>query len=118
MSKFVRDLTASDKTIKETRAKALAEDTLLEVDAFISNLRRQKSKLNSKLNDLTDLAPDNTYSLRPGAKGFDAAKWVAELHQVRMELAVKVVELEEAQFIYDTYFGDDEDEVTTSKGKK
>jgi hypothetical protein len=117
MSKFERDLTASDKSIKETRAKALAEDTLLEVDAFISNLRREKSKLNSKLNDLTDLAPDNTYSLRPGAKGFDAAKWVAELHQVRMDMALKNIQLEEAQAIYDIYFGEDESEAPTKKGK-
>lgn len=117
MSKFERDLTASDKSIKETRAKALAEDTLLEVDAFISNLRREKSKLNSKLNDLTDLAPDNTYSLRPGAKGFDAAKWVAELHQVRMDMALKTIQLEEAQAIYDTYFGDDEEVAPAKKAK-
>lgn len=111
MNKFSSMLSASDKSIKEARAKALGEETQLEVDAFITNLRREKGKLNNKINDLTDLAPDNTYSLRPGTKGFDAAKWMAELHQTRMDIALKEIEITEAEAIHAEWFGTSEEEV-------
>jgi outer membrane protein TolC len=105
MSKFVNMLTGSDASIKKTRATQLSDDTQLEVDAFITNLKREKSKLNSKLNSLTDLAPDNTYSLRPGSKDFDAAKWMSELHQTRMDILLLEVKLKEAEAINNDWFG-------------
>lgn len=104
MSKFVNMLSASDSAIKETRAKQLAEDTILEVDAFITSLRRELSKLNNKLTSLTDLAPDNTYSLRPGSKDFDASKWMNELHETKMEIKLKTIELEVANEIKNEWF--------------
>ncbi|MEN6292320.1 MAG: hypothetical protein ABFD07_09960 [Methanobacterium sp.] len=104
MSKFVNMLSASDSAIKETRAKQLAEDTVLEVDSFINNLKRELSKLNNKLTSLTDLAPDNTYSLRPGSKDFDASRWVNELHETKMEIKLKTIELEVASEIRNEWF--------------
>lgn len=101
-------LSASDSAIKETRAKQLAEDTILEVDAFITALRRELSKLNNKLTSLTDLAPDNTYSLRPGSKDFDASKWMNELHETKMDRKLKGIELEVAMEIKNEWF-DSED---------
>jgi hypothetical protein len=104
MSKFVNMLSASDNTIKETRAKQLAEDTILEVDTFINTLKRELSKLNNKLTSLTDLAPDNTYSLRPGSKDFDASRWMNELHETKMEIKLKIIELEVANEIKNEWF--------------
>ena len=63
--------------------------------------------MTNKILNLTDLGPENTYSLRPGAKDFDAKKWFAELHQCRMDVALKDVELEEAQAIYDEWFAEE-----------
>jgi hypothetical protein len=97
-------LSASDNTIKETRAKQLAEDTILEVDTFINTLKRELSKLNNKLTSLTDLAPDNTYSLRPGSKDFDASRWMNELHDTKMEIKLKAIELEVANEIKNEWF--------------
>lgn len=103
-NKFVSMLSASNADIKETRAKTLSENTVLEVDSFINNLKREKSQLATRLTNLTDLAPDNTYSLRPGSKDFNAAQWVKELHKTRMDIKLKEIELAEAQSIYDEWF--------------
>jgi hypothetical protein len=115
MNKFGKMLSADSSATLGTRAKNLADSAVLEVEAFISNLKREKIKLENKINDLTDLAPENTYSLRPGGEDFDAAKWMKELHKTRMDIALKQVELEEAQAIYDEWFAPSEE--TVKKGK-
>ncbi len=115
MSKFANMLSADSSATLGNRAKNLADSAVLEVESFIANLRKEKLQLNSKLNDLTDLAPENTYSLRPGSADFNPAKWVRELHQTRMDIALKEIELAEAQAIYDEWFAE---EATTTKAKK
>ena len=107
MSKFVKTLSASNAEIKEARAKMLADTTGLEVESFVQSLKKEKLELQNKLANLTDLAPDNSYSLRPGSKEFDAKLWVRELHATRMEITLKEMELEEAQAIYDEWFGEE-----------
>jgi hypothetical protein len=107
MSKFEKMVSASNSTTLASRASDLAEEVSLELNSFINNLKREKSQLKSKVNKLTDLAPENTTSLRPGHPDFDAAKWVSELHQCRMDLALKDVELAEAQAIHDEFFGEE-----------
>jgi len=114
MSKFAKMLSADSSATLGNRAKNLADSAVLEVESFIANLRKEKLQLNSKLNDLTDLAPENTYSLRPGSADFNPAKWVRELHQTRMDIALKEVELAEAQAIYDEWFSEE----TPIKAKK
>lgn len=106
MNKFSSMLSASNDNIKTTRAQSLAEATSLEVEAFISSLKRERNQLNSKLTNLTDLAPDNTYSLRPGAKDFDAAKWVKELHTTRMDLSLLDIKIKEAEAINKEWFSE------------
>lgn len=114
MSKFANMLSADSSATLGNRAKNLADSAVLEVESFIANLRKEKLQLNSKLNDLTDLAPENTYSLRPGSADFNPAKWVRELHQTKMDIALKEIELAEAQAIYDEWFAEE----TTAKTKK
>lgn len=110
MSKFEKMISSSSSATLANRASDLAEDVVLELNSFINNLKKEKSKLKSTINKLTDLAPENTTSLRPGHPDFEPAKWVAELHQCRMDLALKEVELAEAEAIYNEYFGEEETE--------
>jgi hypothetical protein len=107
MSKFVKTLSASNAEIKETRAKMLADTTVLEVETFLQGLKKEKLELQNKLANLTDLAPDNSYSLRPGSKDFDAKAWVRELHSTKMEIKLKQLELDEAQEIYNEWFAEE-----------
>lgn len=106
-NKFAQALSASDKSIKETRANMLADTTVLEVEAKISNVKRDLNTLKNKMNQLTDLAPDNTYSLRPGHKDFNAAKWMEELCQVKLDIRLKTIELEVAESIQKEWFGEE-----------
>jgi hypothetical protein len=110
MSKFEKMISSSNSATLANRASDLAEDVVLELNSFINNLKKEKSKLKSTINKLTDLAPENTTSLRPGHPDFEPAKWVSELHQCRMDLALKEVELAEAEAIYNEYFGEEETE--------
>jgi len=107
MSKFVETLSASNQEIKEARAEMIAEETVIEVQQFVSNLKKEKLQLRNKITKLTDLAPDNSYSLRPGGKDFNAAKWVQELHQAKMDLKLKDIALAEAEAIMDEWFKDE-----------
>jgi len=104
MSKFVTMLSASNQDIKSSRAEMIAEETIIEVNQFVSTLKKEKMLLKNKIVKLTDLAPDNTYSLRPGGKDFNATKWVQELHQTKMDLKLKEIELTEAESILTEWF--------------
>ena len=114
MNKFSSTLSASNVDIKKARAEALASTTVLEVETFIQNLKRDKNELSCRLTDLTDLAPDNTYSLRPGAKNFDAGAWMKELHKTKMDIELKTIELDVAEAIYKEWFGETTTEATES----
>jgi hypothetical protein len=109
VNKFAKNLSASNADIKTTRAQSLADETVLEVETFVQTLKKEKLQLQNKLNNLTDLAPDNTYSLRPGSKDFNASKWVKELHSTKMDLKLKIIELEEAEAIYKEWFAPTEE---------
>ena len=107
MSKFIKDLSASNDQIKKSRAKMLADSTVLEVESFIQSLKKEKLELENKIANLTDLAPDNSYSLRPGGENFDPKEWIKELHTTKMEIALKTIELQEAQSIYAEWFSEE-----------
>jgi hypothetical protein len=108
MSKFITMLSQDSKSTLSQRAKILAEEAITEVQDFINQLKKEKRELTTQILNLTDLAPENTYSLRPGSKDFNAKAWIQELHQCRMDLSLKEVELKEAQAIYDEWFGETE----------
>lgn len=108
MSKFEKMISSSNSTTLINRGKDLADEVSLELESFINNLKKEKAQLKNKINKLTDLAPENSTSLRPGHADFKPADWVKDLHKCRMNLALKDVELTEAQAIYDEYFGDEE----------
>lgn len=107
MSKFVKTLSASDASIKTARAQMLADTTVLEVESLISGLKREVNQLKNRIVQLTDLAPDNTYSLRPGGKDYDPVKWVNQLHQTKLDLKLKEIELTEAESIKSEWFDDE-----------
>jgi len=103
-NKFIQTLSASDASIKETRASILSQTASIEANTLVQNLTREKLALESKIARLTDLAPDTTYSLKPGGDDFNAAKWVKDLHSTRMELKLKQIELNEAEAIVAEWF--------------
>lgn len=103
-NKFVSTLSASDSTIKSSRATNLAELASIESSSQVQDLRRQKLTIEAKIAKLTDLAPETTTSLRPGSEDFNPSKWIKELHQLQMDLRLKKIELEVAEEIHNEWF--------------
>lgn len=60
-----------------------------------------------EISKLTDLAPDTSYSLKPGGDKFDAATWVEQLHKTKLKLSLKEIELKSAQEIVNEWFETD-----------
>ena len=109
MSKFVSNLVKDAKGIKEQRAKILAEDTKNEQEDLVRRLTREKRDLEVKLLNLTDLSPDNTYSLKPGGDKFDAKSWVKEMQSTKIDILNKTIELQTAEETLKEWFKDGEE---------
>jgi len=107
-TKFARNLSASNKDIRGQRADMLSEEVALEVEGFVGDLKRERVSLKNKIVRLTDLAPDSKDSLRAGSKDFNAKAWVAELHQAKMDLKLKEIELEVGNSIEKEWFTEEE----------
>lgn len=118
MNKFVSTLSASDSSIKASRATILSEQTEIEASTMLQNLKKEKLTLQSKISQMTDLHPETSDSLRPGGKNFDAAKWIKDLHTFKMQLKLKQIELDEAQAIYDEWFGETSEDAAPTKTSK
>lgn len=118
MNKFVSTLSASNSSIKESRATILSEQTEIEASTMLQNLKKEKLTLQSKISQMTDLHPETSDSLRPGGKAFDPAKWIKDLHTCKMQLKLKQIELDEAQALYDEWFGDASADTATTKASK
>jgi hypothetical protein len=104
MNKFVTTLSASDASIKASRATIISEQAEIEVQTMVQSLKKEKLTLQNKIAQMTDLSPEETTSLRPAGKSFDAAKWAKDLHTAKMQLKLKQIELDEAQNIYNEWF--------------
>lgn len=103
-NKFANNLSASNKDIKKQRAKMVADRVELECSSLVAKLKKEKMTLDHQIMDLTDLAPNSKDSLRPTSEEFCAATWVKTLHEAKLELALKKVELKEAEKIYKEWF--------------
>ena len=101
---FVSNLTKSNAKIKESRAQRIGIEAEMEQRSLLDNLKRDQMRLTVQLEDLEDLSPDSTLSLNPTKGEFDGAGWVAQMQEIKIELANKDLEVELAQATYDKYF--------------
>lgn len=109
MSKFVKNLVQDEVGIKQQRASILAEETKNCQEDLVRDLQREKRNLETKLLNLTDLSPDNTYSLKPGGESFSAQKWVKEMQDTKVKLMNIDIELEVAQNTLKEWFGNEQE---------
>lgn len=108
MSLFTNKITAGNTGILADRARNLAEQAKLEQETLVGNKKREVLRLEQELDKLTDLAPDNTTSLTPGGKDFNAADWVGKLHNVKIKLIEAQVHLQAAEETLATWFSEDD----------
>jgi hypothetical protein len=86
---FVQSLKRNNKEIKAARAEAIAEDLQLVYKRKVEDLELKLKNLRRNQENMLDLSPENTYSLKI-ANEFDANKWTED----HLELGVKIRETE------------------------
>lgn len=104
VGKFATSIAASDKTIKEARAAIVAKSGKRAAENKVRSIEDSVDALETTIMNLTDLAPDTTYSLRPGGKDFDAEGWVEKLHSSTLDLELQKIELKVAEDILKEWF--------------
>lgn len=108
MSKFLNRLTSSNDQIKTTRAKRAMTQAKFAQESKIRELTEKKMSLENEIEDITDLGPNSTYSLKPVGDDFNASQWVADLHQKKSALKMVELELEIAQETFNEWFEENE----------
>lgn len=68
---------------------------------LVNNLNDKINNIDLEIENLTDIAPENTYDLRPGGKGFDPQNWVSRLQELKLNKYTTTLELETT---LNTYF--------------
>ena len=109
LSKFVSSLSNNDGAIKTKRAAILASSTEAKQTALINALKDKINTIDLEIENLTDLAPDNTYSLKPGGSNYDPQAWVTKLQQLKLDRFTVSIELDIAVDTYNEWFAPQEE---------
>ena len=114
MGKFLDRMSQNDSKALAARARQIDTQAKIAQEAIVAKLKNEKARLELKLQDLTDFAPETTQSLRPGVANWNPEKWAKELHEVKLNLYENSVELEIAESTMKEFFGevDGEDGIT------
>jgi len=107
MNKFISTLTASNKSIKEARAKMVSEDAIDAQAELVRDLKKDKRELERKLMQLSDMSPDSELSLKVVKDTFNAKEWAKTIQTTKVDLANKTVEIELAEETYKEWFGEE-----------
>lgn len=108
--KFYRHVTASDKSIKGTRAKVVVRAAKTAQTNLVNKLEAEYDKLDLKLETLNDVFPNSTTSLKV-AENFDADAWAKEMQDTKISLLNKEVELKTAKKTYADWFTEKEEPI-------
>ena len=106
MNKFEEIVGNNSNVVLARRASNLADTAKLSQESLVNALKGQKAKIESKIINLTDLAPTSKDALAPGVEDFEADKWVEELQQLKVSLYDIEVSLKLATETYNEYFAD------------
>jgi len=104
MNKFQSLIQANSKETLSNRAKLLVSSTENKMAQVIFEMEITVNELKMQIEQLTDVAPENTYDLRPGGKGFDPAKWVNSLIDFKNKLYALELKLEIAKEAQSEWF--------------
>lgn len=103
MKKFEKNLTASNESIKGTRAKLACDAAEAATEKIIAEIKDRKRKLEMKLAKLDDLNPDTTVSLNV-SDNFNPDTWASEMQNTKVALVLVNGELKVAQETMKDYF--------------
>jgi hypothetical protein len=103
MSKFLNSLTKSHKDIQKTRATRISKSAERAQRNIMDKFQADIDLIEDKLEAMEDLSPTSTTSLK-FVENFDAEKWTSEYQQLKMQRALKAVELRIATETYTEWF--------------
>ena len=86
MNKFAQQLSRTNTDLKAARAQSTASLVEIEQSNLVNNLYRDLVSKRNELEDLFDLGPDSTTSLRSPRKDFDAGAWTKRVQDLKVEL--------------------------------
>lgn len=106
MNKFIQLISeGADKTLQK-RAEAVATAAEIAQQSLVNKLKLEKSNLELKITNLTDLAPDSKDSLRPCDSKWNANTWVTDLQKAKQDLYNVTIQLKIAEDTYKEYFSE------------
>lgn len=109
MNKFTKLITeGADKTLQR-RAEAVSTAAEIAQQNLVNKLKLEKSNLELKITNLTDLAPDSKDSLRPCDANWNANEWVTSLQKAKQDLYNVNIQLKIAEDTYNEYFKESDD---------
>lgn len=108
-SKFFRHLTKNSKEVTETRAKVIVRQAKTAQEKLLNNLKTDKENLELKLEELNDVFPNSTMTLKV-AEGFNAERWVEDIQNTKIALLNNQVELKAAEETFNEWFVEDSGE--------
>lgn len=113
MNKFTKLITeGGDKTLQR-RAEAISTAAEIAQQNLVNKLKLEKSNLELKITNLTDLAPDSKDSLRPCDAKWNANTWVTDLQKAKQDLYNVTIQLDIAKKTYNEFFKDEEIKMVT-----
>lgn len=107
MKKFQKLISSNNNEALIRRAESITTGAEIAQQNLVNGLKQKKIEIELKIANLTDLAPEDTTSLRPGSKDWDAQKWVSDLQNAKQDLYMVEMQLKLAQETYDEYFKED-----------
>ena len=111
MGKLLNIMSQNDSTALRNRASQIDTQLRISQETLINTLKNEISKVEIKIQDLTDFAPDTTQSLRPGGKSWNPEQWALEMQKAQVTLFVLMRNLKIANKTYEDYFVDADNEV-------
>jgi len=104
MNKFTKLISNNGDSTLQRRAQSVATSAEIAQQSLVNKLRLEKSNLELKIMNLTDLAPDSKDSLRPCDAGWNANTWATELQRAKQDLYNVNIQLKIAEETFNEYF--------------
>jgi hypothetical protein len=108
MEKFLKNLTASNKQLKNDRASMLLAQTKREKLRIIEELKDTAMNKQYKLTRLYDLSPKTSTDLAY-REDFDPKEWAKQTSDLEIEIDVLSMKISTLQSSYDEWFTDEEE---------
>lgn len=103
-NKFIKLISDNGSSTLVRRAETISTAAEVAQQNIVNQLKQEKSRLEMRIINLTDFAPETTDSLRPGDKDWDATKWAKELQETKEELYDVKIQLKIAEDTYNEFF--------------